>query len=384
MDSSDDFQLHAHRPSAFASPVVDRLLAAGGAWQLPGGQLVLPKVFGFCRGVTRALEMLERAVRQRPRKDQRLWLLGQIIHNPWVNEHFQHLGVRLLDRPQMERLEQHVSAGDCAIIPAFGIPLPIERRLRAIGCDVIDTTCGDVRRLWLWATRAAGEGCGVLIFGRADHDETVVTKSRLQDCGGKYVVVGNLSQVRQFCGMITGELAPAEFARAFGPQTANTDSIAPFERLAQVSQTTMLYDETMEVRDLLAEAFERRFGRETGGRRLLFEPTVCKATQARQAAAMEVCQSRPDLVIVVGGYGSSNTRHLYELARSRAPAYFIENAQAIVSADELRTVDLASGAPLSAAWLPPRRPLRIAVLAGASSPEIVVGEVLEKIAGYLA
>ncbi len=147
----------------------------------------------------------------------------------------------------------------------------------------------------------------------------------------------------------------------------------------------MLYSETLTVREKLQGAFERRFGAEQAKHRLRFEPTVCRATQARQAAAVELCQSGLDRLIVVGGFGSSNTRHLYELAAAYAPAYFIESAEALVSADELRTVDPQSGQPLVVRdFLSPRRPVRIGVLAGASSPEVVVGEVLEKLAAYLA
>jgi len=365
----------------FASDVVDRVRSAGNVWTLPGGQIFLPRVFGFCRGVNRALSMLHEACRHQGRP---LFLLGQIIHNPWVNEHFRRLGVELLTAEQMTRLEEIVRPEHGAVIPAFGVPLPIERRLRKIGCPVVDTSCGDVRRLWVWAERAVARGFGVFIFGRSRHDETVVTKSRLADEGGYYVVAGDLEQTQAFCDMISRRRDPGDFARVFDAQATNADSLAPFERLAQVSQTTMLYNETMQVRDRLRQAFAQQFGADQLSQRLLFEPTVCRATQDRQAAAVELCRDRLDLVVVVGGFGSSNTRHLYELARSYAPAVFIEDAGAIVSADEIQTMDLETNSPLVLRdWLPHRRPLRVGVLAGASSPEVVVGEVLQCLAKFL-
>jgi len=369
---------------AFSSALVDRLRRQGGVWSLPAGEIRLPEAFGFCRGVKRALSMVQQAVDRHPRHPGTLLLLGQIIHNPWVNAYFEERGVRILTRAEVEQVERHVGPGDCAIIPAFGVPLPVRTRLEAIGCNTVDTTCGDVRRLWVWAKRAARDGCGVMIFGRPDHDETVVTKSLLDDAGGRYVVVSSLARTRRFCELIEADAPADRFRAAFGPETTNAESLRPFERLAQVSQTTMLYDETMQVREVVCTAFARRFGPDAPAERLAFQPTVCRATQARQAAAVELCRGGCDLIVVVGGFGSSNTRHLYELARQFAPAWFVEDAAALRSADELATIDLADERPVVATgWLPSRRPLRIGLLAGASSPEVVLGEVLERLASFL-
>jgi len=343
---------------------------------------MLPEVLGFCRGVERALEMLDRAVTRCAETDRRVFLLGEIIHNPWVNEYFRRQGVRLLTREETNQLDRHVAAGDCAIIPAFGVPLAVRSALDAIGCEIVDTSCGDVRHLWRWVEKAAGEGYGVLIFGRSRHDETLVTKSLLAAAGGQYVVVGSVDETRRFCRFITGDEPEEAFARAFGPEATNADSPAPFGRLAQVSQTTMLYDETMAVREILGEAFARRFG-DTSAQRLLLHPTVCRATQDRQTAAEELC-GRCDLAVVVGGFGSSNTRHLYELASAHVPAVHIEDAAAIRSADQIESVDPAgTHSAVVHNWLPPARPLRVAVLAGASCPETVIGQVLERLAEFL-
>ena len=253
----------------FQSDVVDRVRAASNVWDLAGGQILLPDVVGFCRGVERALEMLHEAVVRCAAEDRGVFLLGEIIHNPWVNEYFRRQGVRQLTRQQGAEPERYIHAGDCAVIPAFGVSLPVRRALEAIGCEIVDTSCGDVRGLWRWGERAVAGGYGVLIFGRARHDETVVTKSRLAAAGGQYVVVGNLDQTRAFCRFVTGLSPREDFAAAFGPEATNASTPAPFERLAQVSQTTMLYDETMAVREILQEAFARRFGDEADQRLLL-------------------------------------------------------------------------------------------------------------------
>lgn len=395
-DMNDDFQ-DSETPTAgralepFASPVINRIQAgkqgSPGCWPLPGGELVLPSVFGFCRGVKRALVIADKAVAAHAQRTggEEIVLLGELIHNPWVNDYFRDQGVRILSTQQRDDVEKYLEPRNVAIIPAFGVPLPIERRLAEIGCETIDCSCGDVIRLWHWSSQEVKEGFGLLIFGRAMHDETVVTKSRLAAVGGKYLVVENLHQVKQFADMITAKapISPEVFQKTFGTDATNAASIEPLLKLAQASQTTMLYDDTQQVREILTAAFRERFG-ENFEQRLRFHPTVCRATQDRQNAAVELCKSGCDLVIVVGGFGSSNTRHLHELARQYAPAYLIENAQAIVSANKLTTWSMETkDAEAVHDWLPEKRPLRIGVLAGASSPEIVIGQVLQRLAVFL-
>ncbi len=366
----------------FSSRVVDDIRAAGGVWDLPRGQIVLPKVFGFCGGVRRALKMLQRAISEHP-SPRRFFLLGEIIHNPWVNDYFRNRGVKILTRRDRGRLEKIIRPEDVAVIPAFGVSPDIHRSLSRIGCEVIDTTCGNVRRLWAWAEQASARGYAVLIYGRANHDETVVTRSRLAEAGGRYLVVGDMEQARAFCDMITEQSSPKQFTEYFGPQRTNAEDISPFTRLAQVSQTTMLFEDTVKVRSMLQEAFASRFD-QSDGERLIFEPTVCKATQHRQDAAKRLCHRSPDVAIVVGGFGSSNTRHLYELARRQVRAYFIESPQAIREKDELYGIGPRSGRPrIHKKFLGDRRPLKIAVLAGASTPEVIIGQVAERISQIL-
>ncbi|MBT3198603.1 MAG: hypothetical protein HN350_01685 [Phycisphaerales bacterium] len=334
--------------------------------------------------MNRALAMLEKSCDAGGSDPSSLFLLGQIIHNPWVNDYFSGLGVRILDSDQVDRLEEFITPSDRAVIPAFGVKVDIERRLAQVGCEVIDTTCGDVRRLWVWACRAAKNGFAVLIFGRAGHDETVVTKSRLDAAGGKYLVVGDLSEAGIFADMISGAIPPEKFTEFFPPACTNAESIEPFLQLAQVSQTTMLYSDTVAVRKILEDAFVARFADQVSPEKLLFEPTVCHATQDHQTAAATLCCSGCDLVMVVGGFGSSNTRHLYELARGYVPAFFIENAEAIVSDRRVIAFDPGLTEPVALDdWLPTDRPLSVGVLAGASSPEIVVGQVIDRLAEFL-
>ncbi|MDP7286968.1 MAG: hypothetical protein QGH94_03130 [Phycisphaerae bacterium] len=375
--------------TVFVSETIDAIRASGNVLKLRDGEILLPDSFGFCRGVNRALAMLEKACAPGDTDPTKLFLLGQIIHNPWVNDHFSGLGVRILSPDQVEHLEEFITPADRAVIPAFGVTVEIEGRLKDLGCEVLDTTCGDVHRLWLWACRAAEKGFGVVIFGRAEHDETVVTKSRLDAVGGKYVVVGDLAETRLLADMISNKIPRDKFTEYFPPVCTNADSIEPFLRLAQVSQTTMLYSDTGEVRRILKAAFTSRYSlRIADGaspHELLFEPTVCHATQDHQTAAAMLCASGCDLVMVVGGFGSSNTRHLHELARGYVPAFFIEDAGAIISVDHVIAFDPDLSEPVSLeGWLPTTRPLTIGVLAGASSPEVVVGQVVDRLAEFLS
>lgn len=367
---------------AFVSPVVDAVRKAGNILQKPGGTIILPRVFGFCRGVSRALAGLQMQL-DRPDRAGRIVLLGQIIHNPWVNEYFSARGVVILDGGQRNELARHIGPGDTAVIPAFGVPPQIEDKLAGIGCKVIDCSCPDVRRLWAWSTQAARNGCGVLVFGRAEHDETVVTKGRLERAGGKFVVLGRIEDVEQFAGMLADEEGSSSPARMFGRSASNAEDMTAFGRLAQVSQTTMLYDQTLEVRRILTAAFDRKFG--SAAERLIFQPTVCRATQDRQNAAVELCGSGLDLAVVVGGFDSSNTRHLHALAERHCPAWLIEDDRAFLTDGGLLAFDVSSGKAVSHShWLPSARPVRIGLLAGASTPEIVVGQVIEKLAAMLA
>ncbi len=375
---------HSRHRGVFGSELVDKARREGNRLKLHNGVLIITEVFGFGRGVERELEIFDQAVDAHRSKGTQLFLLGEIIHNPWVNNFFRESGVRILTPQQRREPERYITLDDCAVIPAFGVPLEVQKRLEKIGCEIVDTTCGDVRRLWIWAHQAAADGFGVLIFGRARHDETVVTKSRLANAGGKYVIAGDIEEVDLFGKLITGEFPAEKFRTFFGPEATNSDKLSDFDLLAQVSQTTMLYDETQKVREILRQAYQERYTREKVDQYISFQPTVCRATQARQSSALELARAECDLIIVVGGFGSSNTRHLFELARDFAPAFFIETADDILSIDELTTYDIDADRPKKVhRWFPEERPLRIGVLAGASSPEIVLGEVLKKLSKFL-
>lgn len=368
----------------FRSDRVAEIRRNGGVWELAGGQIRLPRVFGFCRGVTLALAKSLQALDAHRADGRRMVLLGEIIHNPQVNALFRKRGVEILTRDQARDVEAHIGPEDVAIIPAFGAEIGIARKLEQIGCEIVDATCNDVRTLWSWAEQAAADGYGVMIYGRSTHDETVVTKSRLAAVGGKYLVAGDLDALDRFCDLIRHGQGDAKLAESFDAQATNAETLEPFLRLAQVSQTTMLYSRTMQVRDRLREAFLDRFGPGAEDRRMRFQPTVCRATQDRQTAAEELCTSGLDCCIVVGGIGSSNSRHLYELAGRHTRAYFLESAEGLVGPERICAYDFAAGSFVAkSGYLGGKNHPVVGVLAGASSPEVVVGEVCQRLAEFL-
>ena len=372
------------RDDPFQYALIDRILANpdGNFLAVPGGRIVLPAVFGFCSGVRRAVHKASVAVRDAS-EGQKIILLGELIHNPMVNEYFRQQGVKILEQDELELLKEHVTDSDRVIIPAFGAQGEVFSLLQNMGCDLVDCTCCDVRRLWAWSKRAVQDGAGVIIFGRKSHAETVVTKARIAGNGGYYIVLEDLEQTSMFADMIRS--GDKDIRSAFTPAATNASSIEVFYHATQISQTTMLYDETLRLRAALKDVYSLRFSEVDTKPRLRFQPTVCRATQDRQNAAIELCsQGGCDMIIVAGGFGSSNTMHLYQLASSYAPAYLIEDADAILSTDIIIAWNdsLASGHKTEG-YMPSKRPLQIGLLTGASTPDIVTGQIVERLSQLL-
>ncbi len=369
------------RPGPFSAALIDSKRAAGEdlTWRVGEWELALPDIFGFCRGVSRALHKAAAAVAAAG--DGRVLLLGPIIHNPWVNDYFRAQGVEILSRRPDRNPADMPGRKDTVIIPAFGGSPRVIEKLKRIGCRLVDCSCGDVMRVWQWSRRAVADGFGIIVYGRSGHDETVVTTERIMDAGGYYVVVEDLDETRAMAGLVTS--GSEDFARHFNPPVTNAAGLAPFLRAAQVSQTTMLYGRTVAVRDILRGAYEKRFGPEAA-ERLLFQPTVCRATQDRQDAAVRLCESGCDLVVVIGGFDSSNTRHLHELAAGYGPAFHVESAAAIESAARITARSATTGTvePIDN-WLSATGRGRIGLLSGASTPDIVTGRVLERLIAIL-
>ena len=351
---------------SFQDSDVDQARRNGGVVTLAAGRrLLLPRVFGFCGGVAQALALLRRCLSTAGGRP--VCLLGPVIHNDTVNDHFRAQGVTILDETEVPALRRPGSADQIVVIPAFGVPVEVEASLRrsSPSAQIIDTTCRDVRAVWEFMEALEGDDWTILIHGKADHPETRATLSRALQRAPRVVIVPGLACTERVCqalrqGRWEGYPSGLVHERGAAPLASGP--------VALVNQTTMLYGETLVLGAALREACEQ------AGRRCQLADTVCRATQDRQDAAVEVCRQRPDLVLVVGGFGSSNTAQLYRLASAAGHAYLVQDAEAL-EPDRITHWVPGSGPQQSDHWLPEGW-MTVGILAGASCPAADVGKVI--------
>ena len=363
----------------YHSSLVERIRAAGSVLVTGRTTILLAKQFGFCYGVERAIDLAYAARKVFP--EARLFLIGEIIHNPEVNAQIAALGIRnLLDamgRPHVEDLGPE----DVVIVPAFGATAPLVEEIKQHGCRIVDTTCGDVMSVWKRVRQNATEEVTSIIHGKASHEETLATASRALGKGnGRYLIVLDLREAGRVRDFLAGAITREEFLREFeGRFSEGFDPNIHLQRIGVANQTTMLREETEAVQRLLREALIDRDGSDRNFR--LFD-TICGATQERQDALKELLSGPLDLLLVVGGYNSSNTTHLAEMGEQKVPTYFIRNQECLESPGAIRHFDLHTKAEITteAAWLPEAgHPLRIGITAGASCPNNLIEEVILRV-----
>ena len=369
-------EVQAAVESHYHSPLVERLRADGGVGRFGDVTVRLAKQFGFCYGVERAIDLAYAA--RKVFADRRIYLVGEIIHNPDVNAQLAAMGIRTLTGPCKLADIDDLSPDDVVIIPAFGAEVAVQERIKARGCQIVDTTCGDVMSVWKRVRQYANDGVTSVIHGKADHEETRATSSRARAAGGggHFLVVYNLAETDEVCAYIRGGGDRAAFLAKFGH--ACSEGFDPDRHLSKIgvaNQTTMLRSETEEVQRRLREAIMARDG--SAGNFRVFD-TICGATQERQDALSEMLASPPDLMLVVGGYNSSNTTHLADMAKEKVPTYFILNAACLESADRIRHFDTEGGREVSACHWLPCGPVTLGITAGASCPSNLIEDVLRR------
>jgi 4-hydroxy-3-methylbut-2-enyl diphosphate reductase len=311
--------------------------------------------------------------------DRNLFLVGEIIHNPDVNAQLSAMGIRTLTGPCKLTDIDNLSPEDVVIVPAFGAEVAVHERIKARGCQIVDTTCGDVMSVWKRVRQYANDGVTSVIHGKADHEETRATSSRARaaDGGsGHFVVVYDLAEADLVCDYIRGRGDRAVFLAKF--RHAVSDGFDPDLHLGKVgvaNQTTMLRSETEEVQRRIREAVVARDGSDANFR--VFD-TICGATQERQDALKELLDRPPDLMLVVGGYNSSNTTHLADMAATKTPTYFVVNASCLESPSEIRHFDTHRKEEImSRDWMP-SGPVTLGITAGASCPGNLIEDVLRR------
>lgn len=364
----------------YRSQIVEVMRANG--FRLDAGDLtfLLAMEFGFCYGVDRAVEYAYETVKKFP--DRRIFLTGEIIHNPHVNNKLMRMGIRFL--PAGQNKYAGVTRDDVVVIPAFGIPAADIDLLAKNGCVVVDTTCGSVLNVWKNVERYAHAGVTSVIHGKFEHEETEATFSRTTlYAGAHYLVIRDKNEAGYVCDYIANGGNKTEFMAKFAEAVSqNFDPEKHLERVGLANQTTMLSSESLEIAEMLRLAMLKRYGEEEMQARFYSFDTICSATQDRQDAVRKLQKENPDLMIVIGGYNSSNTNNLTKIASTFTHAYHIEDAAAILSADEIR--HKPAGTPeetITRGWFPDRTRV-IGITAGASTPNNQIGETIERILSF--
>jgi len=363
----------------YRSEVVERLRASGGTISAAGLTVRLAKQFGFCYGVERAIDLAYAAAKVF--KGRRLFILGEIIHNPEVNDQIHALGIRNLIDDNKEANVASLTADDVVIVPAFGTDVTTLGRVKEIGCQIVDTTCGDVMSVWKRVRQNATEDITSIIHGKAQHEETKATASRaLLNGKGHYLVVLTLEETDYVCNYIKNGGNREEFLKKFeGAFSEGFDPDSDLQRIGVANQTTMLRGETEEVQRRIEAAIASRDGAERARDSFRFFDTICGATQERQDALREMLKEPLDLLLVVGGYNSSNTSHLAEMGEEKLPTYFIRNASRLESRAAIRHFNLHTREEeVTQGWLPPV-PTLIGITAGASCPNNLIEETVLRI-----
>ncbi|MGH8046143.1 MAG: 4-hydroxy-3-methylbut-2-enyl diphosphate reductase [Chthoniobacterales bacterium] len=377
-------RVQAEVESHYRSELVEEIRARGGALRVGATTVRLAKQFGFCYGVERAIDLAYAARKVFP--TQRIFLLGEIIHNPDVNAQIAEMGIRHLAAHPSDVDIDGLHPEDIVIVPAFGAEVEIVNAVKAHGCQIVDTTCGDVMSVWKRVRQNAREQVTSIIHGKAAHEETRATASRAlgeandrSEGGGHYLVVLDLEETDAVCDYIRNGGDKETFLQRFdGAVSPGFDPEVHLRKVGVANQTTMLRSETEEVQRRVRKAIADRDGGEGGGNFRFFD-TICGATQERQDALFDLLDAPLDMLIVVGGYNSSNTTHLAEIGEKKVPTYFVRNATCLHSANEIARYDLHEKREiLSTNWLP-TGPLCIGITAGASCPNNLIEDVIRRV-----
>ena len=367
--------------SHYRSELVERIRAKGSVLSADGLlSIKLAKEFGFCYGVERAIDLAYAARKSFP-PEKPIYLLGEIIHNPEVNDQISNLGILTISpKPDDEELSR-LHPGDVVIIPAFGTEVVTRRKLEEKQCVLVDTTCGDVMSVWKRVRQYSKESVTSIIHGKARHEETKATTSQATAYGsGHYLVCFNLGQTDYVCNYILHGGSKEEFLEKFkGAHSPGFDPDKHLEAVGVANQTTMLRGETEEVQRRFRAAMEKKHGVENIAQHFRFFDTICGATQDRQDALEKLLKEKLDLLIVIGGYNSSNTSHLAEMGEAVLPTYFIKNAakmandQVIVHWDQHRHEEVETRD-----WLPSGK-ITVGITAGASCPNNLIEDAIKRL-----
>lgn len=363
----------------YRSEVVEKLRSVGGVLSVDNVTVRLAKQFGFCYGVERAIDLAYAAAKVF--KDKRVFILGEIIHNPEVNRQIAELGISNIVPAGKEANLEGITADDVVLVPAFGTDVKTLGRLKEIGVQIVDTTCGDVMSVWKRVRQNAKDDMTSIIHGKASHEETKATASRaVLEARGHYLIVLTLADTDYVCDYIRHGGNKDEFlARFRGATSDGFDPDKHLQRVGVANQTTMMRGETEEVQRRIMAAVKDRDGDLGMAQNFRFFDTICGATQERQDALRDMLEVPMNVLLVIGGYNSSNTSHLAEMGESKLPTYFIRNAAKIEGRDRIIHYDQhAKTETVTTEWLPPA-PVVVGITAGASCPNNLIEDVIVRV-----
>ncbi len=365
----------------YHSKLVERIRAQEGTLHLEDLTFRLAKEFGFCYGVDRAVEYAYQTRTKFP--GRRIFLVGEIIHNPHVNAKLETQGIVIL-RPREDGNFDFagVTADDVVVLPAFGVRKSDFDLLRDIGCLLVDTTCGSVLNVWKRVERYAKEGFTAVVHGKHYHEETKATVSQVAKYpGGKYLIVRDMAEAKLLCSFVASGANREDVERTFGHKVSERfDFGQDLTRIGVANQTTMLANESLAIGRQIGEALATRFGAEHLEEHFRTFDTICSATQERQDAVLELIEEPLDAMIVIGGYNSSNTNHLAKICAAKVTTYHIADASCIDTDSghiSFKPIDRESE-KRNEDWL--AGVSTIGITAGASTPNNKIGEAIERIA----
>jgi 4-hydroxy-3-methylbut-2-enyl diphosphate reductase len=369
--------------SHYRSELVERIRSTGNMISAGDLTVKLAKEFGFCYGVERAIDLAYAARKHFSDVSPHtpIYLLGEIIHNPEVNDQIRNMGIQIISpKPTDEELSR-LQSGDAVIIPAFGTEVGTRKKLEAKGCILIDTTCGDVMSVWKRVRQYSKESVTSIIHGKAKHEETKATTSQARAYGsGHYLVVLNLEETDYVCNYILNGGNKQEFLEKFkGDYSQGFDPDIHLRAVGVANQTTMLRGETEEVQRRIKSAMEKKSGAAELDKHFRFFDTICGATQERQDALEKLLREPMALLIVIGGYNSSNTSHLAEMGEIKLPTYFIKNAAKMQSDKLICHYNLHLKKEIETHdWLPSGK-ITIGITAGASCPNNLIEDTIRRL-----
>ena len=334
----------------------------------------LAESFGFCWGVERAVAMAYEARQHFP--TEKIWITNEIIHNPSVNQRLKEMNVGFIEVVDDEKNFSVVNSGDVVILPAFGASVREMQLLNDKGCKIVDTTCPWVSKVWNSVEKHKKRDYTSIIHGKYAHEETVATSS----FADRYLVVLNLEQAKYVANYIFNGGNKDEFLSKFkNAYSQGFDPDTDLEQVGIANQTTMLKSETEQIGKLLEQTMLKKYGPTELDNHFMSFNTICDATQERQDAMFDLVEEDLSLMIVIGGFNSSNTTHLQEIAiEHNIPSYHIDSVERIISRDRLEHKPLKQNVAVAENWLPEGK-ITVGITSGASTPDRVVADIIERI-----